>query len=183
MKDIHMGQRLKSARESKGLKQQEVCDKLGIPKPQTISAYERGENNPPVETLKKLSALYDVSIDWIVLGEDRSRKNKDTLTLLSDFFHAADELGFSFEEEFSFNDSPTGRHVIALVSSKFSGITSLVHDLYKLYGLRDILDKDDYDMLVNKKMLDHATKSNNFEPIRKKEEEKETNWDFDELPF
>lgn len=71
MGDIEFGKRLKQARESKKLTQQEVADKLGIGKPQTISAYETGKNDPSIDTLRKLSEIYDVSTDELLFGSER----------------------------------------------------------------------------------------------------------------
>ena len=55
MGNSEFGARLKKAREDAGKKQVEVCNIIGIPKVQTLSAYERGVNFPPIETLKKLA--------------------------------------------------------------------------------------------------------------------------------
>lgn len=40
--------------------------------PSAISSYERGEKTPPVETLSRIAALGDVSLDWLINGEESS---------------------------------------------------------------------------------------------------------------
>ena len=68
MADKELGARLKEARTRINKSQAEVCDLLDIPKVQTLSAYERGVNSPPIETLKRLADLYDVSADYLLFG-------------------------------------------------------------------------------------------------------------------
>ncbi|MGY3717014.1 helix-turn-helix domain-containing protein [Sutcliffiella cohnii] len=57
-------------RKRKNYTQQRVADYLGITRP-AYTAYEKGNRQPDYETLKKLSALYDVTIDYL-LGNETS---------------------------------------------------------------------------------------------------------------
>jgi len=57
--------RLKKAREYSGLTQQDVGKALRIDR-STYTAYERGINEPSIETLAMLSKLFDVSADWLI---------------------------------------------------------------------------------------------------------------------
>ncbi|MNW48781.1 HTH-type transcriptional regulator ImmR [compost metagenome] len=59
-----LGNRLKRAREKKGMTQQEVADKLGVSNG-AISGYERNYRDPDTEMLKKLATLYEVSVDYL----------------------------------------------------------------------------------------------------------------------
>ena len=164
MADKDIGTRLKTARENAKLTQAKACEALKIPKPQTLSAYERGENSPPIEMLKGLSKLYQVSIDWIVYGEDYPHsKPKETIDYIKDLFCSADKLGLQFCQEEDWNCNPNDSYVIRLGSSTLRGFNGLVRDLYKIYGVRDVLDAEDYKMLVQKKISDHAAMSNGFE--------------------
>lgn len=52
-------ERLKEARNNKGLKQQEVADQLGI-KANTISNWERGRTEPDIDTFVKLCRIYQI---------------------------------------------------------------------------------------------------------------------------
>lgn len=63
-----IGKRLREARERKDLKQTEVNKRTGINN-KTLSGYENGVSEPDSETLKILSELYEVSIDWL-MGKD-----------------------------------------------------------------------------------------------------------------
>ena len=56
---------LLSLRLSKGLKQQELAETLGISL-RVYQYYEHGDRTPPMETLIALADLYDVSLDELV---------------------------------------------------------------------------------------------------------------------
>lgn len=60
-----LGQRLKEAREITRLTQQQVADKLGISNG-TLSGYERNYRDPDTDTLNRLAALYEVSVDYLL---------------------------------------------------------------------------------------------------------------------
>lgn len=63
MKQVSLSKFLKDKRESAGLSQKQVADKLGYTTPQFISNWERGVSSPPLKTLKKVGELYHVSAD------------------------------------------------------------------------------------------------------------------------
>ncbi|MFK7693814.1 helix-turn-helix domain-containing protein [Paenibacillus sp. HJGM_3] len=65
------GARLKRARNNKRLTQHEVAKILGL-NFTTISKYENDKSQPDNDTLTQLSQLYDVTIDWLLLGETKS---------------------------------------------------------------------------------------------------------------
>jgi transcriptional regulator with XRE-family HTH domain len=56
--------RLKQARNDYGLTQIEASTLLKIDK-STLAKYELGQREPDIETLVKISLLYDVSTDWL----------------------------------------------------------------------------------------------------------------------
>jgi transcriptional regulator with XRE-family HTH domain len=62
------GTRLKKARNNKRMTQHEVAKLLGL-NFTTISKYENDKSQPDNDTLLKISQLYDVSLDWLLLGE------------------------------------------------------------------------------------------------------------------
>ncbi len=166
MADKDMGLRLKTARVRIKKTQKEVCDLLDIPKPQTLSAYERGENGPPIDTLKKLSQLYQVSIDWFVFGEESTIRKRETIDCIKDLFSIVDALNLPFCQHEDWNGKELDSYYIGLEGDHFRGFTELVRDLYKLYGIRDVLgSEEDFKTLVHKRINDRAKESNNFEPM------------------
>ena len=64
-----LGEKIKKYREEKKMTQVEVAEVLGV-KPATISKYEAGILEPNIESLKKLSELFAVSVDEL-LKEDK----------------------------------------------------------------------------------------------------------------
>ncbi len=58
-----LGLYLKQKRQMAGLSQAFVANKLGYSSPQFVSNWERGVSEPPIETLKKLSAIYEIDVD------------------------------------------------------------------------------------------------------------------------
>ena len=57
--------RIKELREDHDKTQKEIAEYLGMKQPQ-YSRYERGLRDIPTDILISLSALYDVSIDYIL---------------------------------------------------------------------------------------------------------------------
>ena len=66
----------KSLRKTNNLSQAEVAKKLGITQ-QAYANYERGARQADYETLSKLSAIFDVSIDYL-LGQTADNKPSGT---------------------------------------------------------------------------------------------------------
>jgi transcriptional regulator with XRE-family HTH domain len=65
-------ERLKEARNRRGLTQNQVCDRLNI-EIGTLSGYEIGRRRPNTDMLIKLATLYSVSVDYL-LGIDTQNK-------------------------------------------------------------------------------------------------------------
>lgn len=56
---------LKTARELKGLNQQEAAEMIGISK-DTLSNYERGKSYPDVPTLRKIEEVYGIPYNNLI---------------------------------------------------------------------------------------------------------------------
>lgn len=70
---IELAKRIRQARERAGLTQKQLADAFGY-KPQTVSGWERGEENrtkpnaPNPQTLAKIAAITNVSLKWLLTG-------------------------------------------------------------------------------------------------------------------
>jgi transcriptional regulator with XRE-family HTH domain len=64
-----LAKRIRSKREKRGLKQQDVANALNV-SPQAVSKWERAENAPDIATLGPLAKLLDVSVDWLLDTHD-----------------------------------------------------------------------------------------------------------------
>ncbi|MFJ7663703.1 helix-turn-helix domain-containing protein [Lysinibacillus sp. NPDC097162] len=60
-----LGERLKKARNDKGLTQIEAAKKLGVTNG-ALSGYERNYRDPDTNMLKQMAELYEVSLDYLV---------------------------------------------------------------------------------------------------------------------
>lgn len=68
VEQVEVGQRLRSARETLGLTQEDVASALGIPRTSVISM-EAGKRNVTALELRQLARVYRRSVAWI-LGEE-----------------------------------------------------------------------------------------------------------------
>ncbi len=69
---------LKIIRKSKQMTQETIANYLGIAT-NTYSQYESGKRHPSIETLKKLSEYYNVSIDSLISGDMSQPKTYNSL--------------------------------------------------------------------------------------------------------
>lgn len=70
-----LGDRLRSLREKKGLKQTEFAERMQIPN-QNVSNYERGFRQPDYETLKRFADFFEVTTDYL-LGHESNEGSLD----------------------------------------------------------------------------------------------------------
>lgn len=71
---MSLGERLKIARQKRGLKQTEVRDRTNINN-KTLSGYENNVSDPDTSTLTTLAELYEVSYKWLLTGEGSMSDN------------------------------------------------------------------------------------------------------------
>lgn len=63
---MNLGNSLFHARKRSGLSQEEVAEKLGVSR-QTVSKWETDETIPDIRQAKKMSALYHMSLDELII--------------------------------------------------------------------------------------------------------------------
>ncbi|GGF89384.1 helix-turn-helix domain-containing protein [Paenibacillus abyssi] len=79
-----MGDRLRELRLKKSISQEEVARQIGITR-SAYSHYEINNRQPVYETLIKLAALFDVTLDYIIGGESSKQENTimpDTIEII-----------------------------------------------------------------------------------------------------
>lgn len=88
MKNTELARRIKDLRNRKGFSQEELSEKSGLSL-RTIQRIENGETEPRGDSLKRLSAVFDVNpdelIDWTV-QEDKGLLTSLNLSSLSFMF-------------------------------------------------------------------------------------------------
>lgn len=65
---VVLGEKIKSLRVSRKMTQSELAEKLNVTK-STISSYENDSRQPSYEVLIKISSLFNVTIDSLLMGE------------------------------------------------------------------------------------------------------------------
>lgn len=73
-----LGLRLENLRDQAGYSQKEISSKLGFSN-NTYGQYEREERTPSIGTLIELAEFYDVSLDYLLRGEEY-KENEYNLT-------------------------------------------------------------------------------------------------------
>lgn len=63
-------------RKKKGYNQLKVALDLNVSR-EALSNYENGKRSPDVQTLKLLSKYFNVSIDYLINGEEFSKNGED----------------------------------------------------------------------------------------------------------
>lgn len=165
MADKQLGYRLKEAREAIKLTQAEVCkpENANIPKVQTLSAYERGVNSPPLETLKRLAILYKVSTDWLLFGEEASPSiSTSDIDYVMQLVRAIDCLKLKISVDNCIVNSWSGFNtayyrVTLSTDSPFEKQIIPFRFAQKWGKLRDLLDsgiidRDEYDTLISQRI-------------------------------
>lgn len=67
---MYLAQNLKYLRESKGIKQEEMSNMIGVEQG-TISSWENGNRKPCIDMIVVLAELFEVSLDNLVLQDMR----------------------------------------------------------------------------------------------------------------
>jgi len=67
-KENEVGERIKKAREARGLKQKDLAGILGMNR-SNISRMESGYVMPKIDTLLKIKETLHISIDWLLTGQ------------------------------------------------------------------------------------------------------------------
>ncbi len=68
--NIEIANKLYRLRKQNGFSQEELASRLGISR-QAVSKWERAEVSPDTDNLIALARLYNISLDELLLGEDR----------------------------------------------------------------------------------------------------------------
>lgn len=76
--DYDIGGKIKAARIEKRLTQEQVAELLGVSR-QTISNWENEKSYPDIISVIKMSECYDVSLDYLLKGEQKMKNYYDYL--------------------------------------------------------------------------------------------------------
>lgn len=68
--NMDIGERLQTLRKKAGYSQEQVAEMLGLSR-QAISKWESGQGKPEIDNIVKLTEIYNVSADYILLGTEK----------------------------------------------------------------------------------------------------------------
>ena len=66
---MDLAERLQDLRKKAGYSQEQLADLLGIPR-QAVSKWEASQGKPEIDNIIKLTEIYHVSADYILLGTE-----------------------------------------------------------------------------------------------------------------
>ncbi len=68
---MSIAERLQELRKRSGYSQEQVAEMLGLSR-QAISKWESGQGKPEIDNIVKLTEIYNVSADYILLGTEKA---------------------------------------------------------------------------------------------------------------
>lgn len=81
---VHVGNRIKMTRNTLGMTQKKMADKLGVSL-NYLSMLERGDRKPSLSIIKKISVMSGTSAGWILYGAEYTEEdNEDVYRSLVD---------------------------------------------------------------------------------------------------
>ena len=89
MDQIKIGKFISELRKEKGLTQKELADKIGVTD-RAISKWENGRGMPDISLLRKISEIFDISINELLSAERINDENKKE-KIEENFFGAVDK--------------------------------------------------------------------------------------------
>ena len=70
-----LGKRIRQIRKDENLSQRKLAKKLGISQT-LVGFFERGQRRVPIDILLEISRMGEVSLDWLVTGQEFKAKKK-----------------------------------------------------------------------------------------------------------
>ena len=113
---------LKTLRQSKGLKQTEVAELLGI-NYQTYCNYESGRCEPPAEYIVRLSKLYSVPTDFILQTDNYSKNDESQKKILDMYNEQIEELKKQIQ-----NGSPEAQYALGLIVAEIQKLIAAINN-------------------------------------------------------
>ena len=82
-----MGEKIKDRRKALGMTQQELAKKMGFKTRSHISLIEQGERNIPVNKIKELAKILDISPDYLVGWRNTLESSSDSKVMVNNKSH------------------------------------------------------------------------------------------------
>ena len=82
-----MGEKIKDRRKALGMTQQELAEKIGFKTRSHISLIEQGERNIPVNKIKELAKILDISPEYLVGWRNTLESSSDSKVMVNNKSH------------------------------------------------------------------------------------------------
>lgn len=82
-----MGEKIKDRRKALGMTQQELAEKMGFKTRSHISLIEQGERNIPVNKIKELAKILDISPEYLVGWRNTLESSSDSKVMVNNKSH------------------------------------------------------------------------------------------------
>ena len=92
-------ERLKKARDLRGLSQAQLAAKTGLP-PASVSHFESGPRKPSFDNLKALASALDVTTDYLLGRSDKPEASAETVGRLHRDLHKLSSQDLELAQEF-----------------------------------------------------------------------------------
>lgn len=80
-----LGERIAYLRNNEGISQRKLMDILGF---QNLSKYEKDTREPSLEILKLISSYFNVSLHWLITGEENELLLNDEETEIIKYYRS-----------------------------------------------------------------------------------------------
>ena len=101
---MNIGKHLKTLREKNNLTQEQLADKLFVSR-SNVSKWERNISLPDAETLLELSKIFNVSVDDILLGNNKN----DSSGVLNIYKQIEKAVPYEQEQQYSVKKKKTSQ--------------------------------------------------------------------------
>lgn len=105
-----IGERLKKARELKGLTKKELAQTVGVA-PSTITRYEEEVRIPKVTILRKIAEVLGVSVDYLVGKDEESEEEIATHITIKNISELPEEAKKSVQEFLEYIKKKYGKKI------------------------------------------------------------------------
>ena len=107
-------ERLRQLRMEKGMTQTALAHSLSVSKA-AISTYENGLRNPPDNTLVDMAHFFNVSVDYLMTGEENPEDFSDEAAHLAEKIRKDTGLSDALKKYFELSDAKK-KHVVELIN-------------------------------------------------------------------
>ncbi|MCI9019035.1 MAG: helix-turn-helix transcriptional regulator [Lachnospiraceae bacterium] len=135
-------EKLKSIRKQAGMSQEQLAEKLGVSR-QAVTKWETNGGIPDIENIMAISALFGISIDELLMGENGGKKSAD-FSVTAEWQKGISEEGYLFESITEYDIDEPKR-----CDMKFGGAKKFILSGYEGEKLRICLASNTLSTLQN----------------------------------